>query len=274
MYKKFLIAIFGIILITPANSQAAVIYVPDTYKTIGEAVKNAFPKDAIIVDDGDYTENIIITKPLTITSKKGADFSSVHAMNHNEPVFKISNADEAAIIGFTITNSETAGIYLSHSRHGQILDNKILDNKNGILVYASDNNVLANNSVNSNEQYGIYLEASHGNILEKNTVNSNKDKGIFLSASHNNNLLDNNVSLNAWDGIILWSSRNNILKDNNVFRNRYAIVLNDSDNNTLINNSTWPNIYIILPVVLIYLGGIFYLIQKFVFRFLLRDRYV
>lgn len=269
MNKKFLMIIIGITsLIAPANPQAATLYVPGTYKTINEAAKNASPKDTIIVDDGDYTENIIITKPLAIISRRGTDFSTIRALVRSEPVVKISNASEAAIIGFTVTGSELAGIYLSHAHHGQILDNKIANNKSGILLFSSDNNTLSNNSVSSNEQYGIYLESSHRNTLGKNHVSSNKDKGIFLSSSHYNSLINNNVNLNGWDGIILWSSHSNMLKDNKVLRNRYAIVLNDSYDNTLINNSTWPNIYIILPVVLIYTGIIVYLIQKNLLRFL------
>ena len=250
---------------------AATIYVPDNFKTINEAVKNASPKDTIIVNEGNYAENIVITKPLTIRSSKGPDASMVYALIKTEPVFKVSNAYEAAIIGFTVSGSLTAGIYFYNSQNGQILDNKIINNGNGVLLYSSNKNILANNSASSNEQYGIYLESSNDNTLEQNTVNSNKDRGIFLNSSSNNNLTNNNVNLNAWDGIMLWSSHRNTLKDNKVLRNRYAIVLSNSDDNTLINNSTWSNIYIILPIVLIYIGILVYLIQKNLIRLLYRE---
>lgn len=274
MYKIFsmLVACSAVFIVTAATPHAAIIYVPDNFKTINEAVKNASPKDTIIVNSGSYTENIvIIAKPLTIKSSKGPDVSVVHALIKSEPVFKISNVNEAAIIGFTATGSEVAGIYLYNSNNGQILDNKTKGNKNGIFLYSSDNNTVANNIANSNEQYGIYLESSNGNMLEKNSVHSNKDRGIFLNSSSRNNMTNNSVNLNAWDGVFLWSSHNNILKDNKVFRNRYGIVLSDSDNNTLTDNSTWSNIYIILPVVLIYIGIVVYLIQKNLVRFLYKE---
>src|SRR3990170_1896956 len=204
---------------------AATIYVPDNFKTINEAVKNASPKDTIIVNEGNYAENIVITKPLTIRSSKGPDASMVHALIKTEPVFKVSNAYEAAIIGFTVSGSLTAGIYFYNSQNGQILDNKIINNGNGVLLYSSNKN----------------------------------------------NLTNNNANLNAWDGIMLWSSHKNTLKDNKVLRNRYAIVLSNSDDNTLINNSTWSNIYIILPIVLIYIGILVYLIQKNLIRLLYRE---
>lgn len=273
MRKIFSVLVACLVVLTGATTtlHAVTIYVPDNFKTINEAVKNASPKDTIIVNEGNYTDNIVITKPLTIRSLKGPDASMVHALIKTEPVFKVSNADEVALIGFTITGSLTAGIYFYNSHNGQILDNKIINNGNGVFLYSSSKNILANNSASSNEQYGIYLEASNGNVLKQNTINSNKDKGVFLSSSNNNNLINNHVSLNAWDGIILWSSHNNTLMDNKVLRNRYAIVLSNSDGNILINNSTWSNIYIILPVVLIYIGIIVYLIQKILIRLIYRE---
>ncbi|MBI5327329.1 MAG: right-handed parallel beta-helix repeat-containing protein [Deltaproteobacteria bacterium] len=260
-----------ILIATTITLHATTIYVPDNFKTINEAVKNSSPKDTIIVNNGSYTENISITKPLTIKSSKGADASIVHALIKSEPVFKISNANEVSIVGFTATGSEIAGIDLDNSHNGQFLNNKTVSNKNGISLYSSNNNIMANNIADSNEQYGIYIEASNGNTLEKNIANTNKDKGIFLNSSSYNNLLNNTVNLNAWDGIMLWSSNNNLLKDNDVLRNRYAIVLGSSDNNTLINNSTWANIYIILPVVLIYIGILVYIIQKNLSHFIYRE---
>lgn len=273
MYKIFsMLAACSIFLMaTTAVSHAAIIYVPDTFKTINEAAKNASPKDTIIVNSGSYTENIVITKPLTIKSSKGPDASVVHALIKSEPVFKISNVDKAAIIGFTATGSEFAGIYLYNSNNEQLLDNKTTGNKNGIFLYSSNNNTVANNIADSNEQYGIYLESSNANMLEKNSVNSNKDRGIFLNSSSRNSITNNSVNLNAWDGVFLWSSHNNILKDNKIFRNGYGIVISDSNNNTLTGNSTWSNIYIILPVVLIYTGIIVYLIQKNLAQFICKE---
>jgi len=269
MLTKYLCMFFlGLMLLVISNLQAATIHVPDNYKTIQEAVKNASPRDTIIVHEGYYTENIIITKPLTIESTKGSDASIIHAAVQNEPVLKINNVNEVSISGFTVTGSQSAGIYLYNSHNGQLRGNKVVNNGSGIVLISSNNNTFVNNTANLNEQYGIYLELSNNNILEKNIVNSNKDKGIFLSSSSYNELINNNVNLNAWNGITLWSSHNNLLKDNNILRNRYGIVLSDSNNNILTNNSTWSNIYAILPIVLIYIGILLYLVQKHLLRFI------
>lgn len=272
MIRRFMAAfICAIALIAEAAGaglHAAVIYVPDNYKTIHDAVKNALPKDTIIVNEGVYRENIVITKPLTIKSSKGADVTSVQADNSDEPVFKIIDVNEVVIDGFAILGSAVSGIYLQNSHYSVIRDNKAVNNEIGIFLHSSGNNILANNQADSNEQSGIYLELSDNNTLKGNSSNQNNDKGIFLSSSSANSLIKNSVFLNAWNGITLWSSHNNKLQDNKVLRNTYGIVISESEGNGLNDNSTWSNVNIIMPVLLIYMGIILYAIEKRIFALL------
>lgn len=246
------------------------IIVPENYKTIQEAVINASRDDTIIVSEGIYKENVSITRPISIRSRSGPDFTTVWAAVPSQPVFKVSNVNNVAITGFTATGSLLSGIYLYNSNNGTIRDNKSVKNGNGIILYGSSNNTMAGNSADSNENYGIYLESSHRNILEKNSASSNNDNGIFLSSSSYNTLTDNNVNHNTWNGIILWDSSNNALKDNRVWRNRFGIVVSGGGNNTLINNSTWSNIYIIMPLILAYIGIVSYIIQRRVLQSIFR----
>ena len=238
------------------------ILVPENYKTIQEAVINASREDTVIVSEGIYKENVSITRPISIISRRGPDSTTVRAAVPSEPVFKVSNANNVAITGFTATGSLLSGIYLYNSNNVTIRDNKIVKNANGIILYGSSNNTVAGNSADLNEKYGIYLDSSSRNSLGKNSTSSNNDNGIFLSSSSYNNLTDNSVNHNTWNGIILWDSSNNTLKDNRVWRNRFGIVISGGGNNTLINNSTWSNIYIIMPLILAYIGIISYLIQR------------
>ncbi len=269
MLQKFIVSfICAAALITEiasANLHAAVIHVPDNYKTIQEAVDKALSKDIIIVKEGEYRENIVLTKPLTIKSSKGPDFTSIQAGNSDEPVFKVSNVKEAAIIGFKITGSSASGIHLINSQYNDISGNKISGNEIGIFLLSSNNNSLTNNQADLNEQIGIYLELSDNNILKENSASQNKEKGIFLSSSSKNILIKNSVFLNAWNGITLWTSHNNTLQDNNVFRNTYGIVISDSEGNGLNDNSTWANVNIIMPILLIYTGIMLYIIEKKIF---------
>ena len=56
---------------TPIPLSSTTIYVPDDYPKIQWAVDNASAGDTIIVRDGTYTENIAVTKSLTIKSSSG-----------------------------------------------------------------------------------------------------------------------------------------------------------------------------------------------------------
>ncbi|MEK6681051.1 MAG: NosD domain-containing protein [Nitrospirota bacterium] len=255
-----------------ANLHAAVIHVPYNYKNIQDAVSNSQPADTIIVHKGDYKDNIIVEKSITIRSSEGFDTAAVKALNPSNPVFRISNASGVIISGLTITGSGMSGIYLQNSHNTAISDNRIVKNESGILLYSSNNNTISNNIVKSNEQYGIYLESSNNNTLKGNTADSNKDKGIFLSLSNHNNLANNSASLNTWNGIILWASHNNTLKENSILRNTYGLVISDSEETTLIDNTVWSNIYIILPAILVYIGIIFFFIQKRIFSFIYSEK--
>ncbi len=270
MAKTLLTLFFGTVasMIITANIEAAVIHVPDNYKTIQEAVNSASSGDTIVVNEGDYRENIVISKPLTLKSGNGPDAAVIHAAVPGKPVIEVKNVREAEIAGFTATGSLIAGIYIDASDNVKIKDNRAIDNGSGIILSSSNNNILSNNVAGPNKQYGIYLKSSGKNALDKNNVRSNMDTGIFLSSSNYNSLTGNNVNRNKWNGILLWSSHDNTLEGNKALRNMFAIVLSDSNNNIMTGNSTWPNIYIILPIVLIYMGIMIYLIQKSLFRFI------
>lgn len=253
------------------DSKAATIRVPSDYKTIQESINNASPGDTVAVSEGTYIENITITKPLVLKSDKGAGATTLKASAAQDPVIKLVNADGASITGFTIAGSRAAGILLNRSSNSKITENKIVNNGYGIFIGSSQNNLVADNTTNKNELYGIYVESSTGNIIEKNTSVANADKGIFLNGSNTNKITGNEVGLNEWDGITLWASNSNLLQDNEVFRNRYSIVIAGSENNSEVNNTTYPNLYIILPIVLVYLAFVLFYIEKKIFAFLERQ---
>lgn len=245
--------------------KAATIYVSDNYKTIQDAVDNALSGDTIVVREGDYRGNIVISKPLVLKSENGPDKTIVHAAESSEPVFKIYDVSNVVISGFTATDSSVAGIYLNKASNIEVSDNKAVNNRNGIFLYSSDNNKLTNNKSDFNNLTGIYLESSHNNTLAKNETNSNNEKGIFLNSSHNNSIVNNIANRNEWNGITMWVSNNNRVEKNEVMRNTYSIIISGSMGNIVNDNYTWTNLYIILPIILIYIGIILFFIQRKIF---------
>lgn len=269
MAKTFLMVFsfcLAVMLILSAKSQASTIHVPDDYKNIQAAVDAAIPGDTIIVASGEYSENLVVTKPVIIKSKNGHDTSTVKALLPSAPVFKVINTDTVVISGFTAAGSANSGIYLYRAGKCEISNNKTVRNGSGIVLSLSDNNHLINNEIASNEKFGIYLESSGANTIDKNTVSLNNDKGIFFNLSDNNTLSENVVSSNYWDGITLWSSNYNTLDGNKVLRNMYGITISNSSGNILINNSVWRDIYVLLPVILIYMGIMLYVVERKIFR--------
>src|SRR3990172_2518494 len=244
MTRKVLIVLFIALMFCGWNSgpEAATIYVRDNYNTIQDAIDSALAGDTVIVREGEYPENIKVTKPLTIKSEKGPDKTIVKAAKSGEPVFYIS----------------------------EMKNNKTPQNRNGIFLYSSNDNILTNNISNANDLTGIYLESSHNNTLKKNEANSNKEKGIFLNASNNNNLTHNIANRNEWNGITLWVSNNNRVEKNEVMRNTYSIIVSGSIGNIVNDNYTWTNLYIILPIILIYIGIILFFIQRKIFSLIYR----
>jgi parallel beta-helix repeat protein len=134
------------------------------------------------------------------------------------------------------------GIYLDNVINGRVENNTCENNWNGIFLYSSDHNILANNTCGNNYYDGIDLYASDNyNNLTNNTCGNNS-YGIRLDSSSNDNLTGNTCD-NNWDsGICLIGSGNNTLTNNtcDYSINDSGIYLSSSSN-TLDNNTCSGN---------------------------------
>ncbi len=272
MKKRLPIAFLIIILILLVSSvplPAATINVPADFKTIQEAVNAADANDTIVVAEGTYSENIVVPKPLVIRSSKGPAHSIIRAFMAGSPVITIA-ADGVTVEGLGFTGSDVSGVTLSGVKNSSITNNEATGNWIGITLRRSDGNNISGNTANLNKNYGIYLEYSNNNTVARNTANRNNDKGIFVSYSNDNALTENTLNLNTWEGMLLWVSNKNTVTDNRTLRNTFGLVISESSDNALSGNTSFPNIFLILPVLLIYIGIISYLVQRNVLRFIYR----
>ena len=230
---------------------ALTIHVPDDYVTIQKAVNASNEGDMIIVRDGTYSENINVNKRLTIRSENGSAFTTVIAANPKNHVFTVS-ADYVNINGLTITGTTShdftdyaAGIYLElGTDYSNISDNNVSYNGDGIWLWNSSNNIIANNTANSNINIGIFIVSiSDNNTILNNIVNFNNLSGIELWGS-NNNMIVNNIASGNDRGIYLWDSSENTISNSNADSNKnYGIYLLTSQNNMLQNNAISNNNY-------------------------------
>ncbi len=252
---------------------AATLRVPGDHKTIQAAVDAAKDGDVITVGAGDYRENVVIKKPLTLEAAKGQDaqphpLPTITAADKGKPVISIIAAHDVTITGFSTTGSSEAGIFVSNSSAVTIRENTSTGNMSGITLLKSSGSIVAGNTASRNENYGIYLEGSNGNTVEKNNASSNYDKGLFISNSSRNVITGNQANVNTWDGMRFWSSHKNVIKDNYTLRNTFGMVISDSNDNEISGNTSLPNIFIIYPILLVYIGIIFYLVQKNILKML------
>ena len=201
--------------------------------------KNEFINDGIFIYDS-YSniveDNEVNGKPL------------VYLENESDKI--IDNAGQIILVrcsNITVMNAELTntdiGIELFESDNC-LISNSIISSNNfdGIFLRISNNNSISNNIIRSNNDDGIELWYSNNNSISNNNISSNKWDGMWLGYS-NNNSVSNNIISNNWCGIsLLWHSNNNIISDNIIGSNKEdGISLIDSNNNSILNNNISSN---------------------------------
>jgi len=233
------------------------------FTRIQDAVSNASMGDTIYVAAGEYTENVVVNKQLTLIGD-GVDVVTVQAASLRDPMFEVT-VDWVNISGFTATGATYyggCGIYLDDVDHCNISNNNASNNEYGIHLYFSNDNKITGNTANNNgdsaimNDRGIFLYSSNNNTITGNTANYNYGRGIELMCSSNNTVIGNIANYNEGNnnndgyGIYLWdSSSNNTITGNTVNNNDNGIFLRWSCHNTTIagnianNNSYGISLY-------------------------------
>ncbi len=175
--------------IEQTTTKGTTIYVDDTntagpwdgsidhpYRFIQDGIDHAVAGDAIFVFNGNYVENVVVSKSLTLigedsdlTKITGDDFGTV---------LKIIE-DGVIIYGFTITQCGSNS------------------NNAGIMIHTS-NNIIVNNNIQHNNCYGILILEGHNNIIYHNNIIENTFQAFDAIE---NNTWDNGypVGGNYWD---------------------------------------------------------------------------
>ncbi|HMB45685.1 MAG TPA: NosD domain-containing protein, partial [Candidatus Methanoperedens sp.] len=173
---------------------------------IQAAIDAATAGETIYVYNGNYTENVNVTKQLTL---RGIGMPVVNASDSGSAINL--SADGITLVGFTATGGgiyPEAGIRVN-SNSNNLSGNNASNNGDGITLISSSNNTLRGNNANSNNQNGIWLDyLSNNNTITNNNASSNTLRGIYLNSASNNTIYNNyfnNTNNSQDDGYNVWN---------------------------------------------------------------------
>ena len=181
----------------------------------------------------------------------GGSGDAILIQNTNK-YFKIQ---DCTLTGGSGTSLEGAGIRLVNVDNGEILNNAISSNTNGIILTSdSDNIIISGNTVNNNYWFGIHLRGNcDNNVITGNTAIDNKN-GIYLTeTSTYNDITFNTFESNDYFSNILYDtgfgiliteySEHNLISNNQIINNVDGIMLSgDCNYNDIIDNSIENNV--------------------------------
>lgn len=268
----------GPIIMAPVFNQQT----QEGFLTIQDAINDDETKtgqDHVIeVCPGDYSENVSVSKSLTIKSIEGWDKTTLQPVNADLPVIKIG-VDEVNIYGFHIkdgttgiemlnvsncnigklaeTNAKKSNAYTSSGKNKisnfiKKADDKYERVESGFGIFISgtcSDNQIYNNELVSNTN-GLVIIGANNNNIANNIFAGNHHFGVYFrdsklniiyqnQFSHTNNPVDKN---DGW-GLQIWESTQNDVSHNIFFENAVGLSLTSSyenkiSNNTIFNNST------------------------------------
>ncbi|MDH4069059.1 MAG: nitrous oxide reductase family maturation protein NosD [Ignavibacteria bacterium] len=190
-----------------------------------EHVDAARPGDSILVAEGRYHGNLLVSKRLSLIGSRGA----VLLGNGTGSVVTIT-ADSCELSGFSIENSgimlaeEDAGIMVQSGRN-HIRGNQLSDILFGIYLWGADSNIVSGNTVTGKAQLGLGQRGS----------------GIHIYNSVSNRFVGNRIS-DMRDGFYILYANNSYIEGCEVFNVRYGLHYMYADSNIFIGNSFHDNI--------------------------------
>lgn len=212
--SKILISICVILLnIGFANAATLNVGQGQAYTTIQSAIDAANPGDVISVNEGTYYENIVAKKNGISIIGKNKEKTIIDGKKTGSVVKIESN--NVKVSGFTVQNSggsgqSDGGISLYRANNNEIANLILMNNVVGISIYqGSNSNIVSGNDIKSNGKYGVFIFASNDNKVYNNNIQSNEFGFYGDSARTNqiysNNFIDNknqaydNSGLNSYD---------------------------------------------------------------------------
>lgn len=213
---------FGILFIALMFSSAAfsaVIFVPDDYPLIQDAINAAAIGDTIIVREGMYDENLNFSgKAIAVISEDGPQVTVIDGTQTGSCVVFISGEGKGSVIeGFTLTNGSghngSGGGVACDGSSPTIRNNHIVDNAagngGGISCRTNSSPDIVGNVIAYNDGPGaggaMFLHTNcapliANNIMVGNTASSATGGGIYIGYSSDATVTNNTIYGNSAAG--------------------------------------------------------------------------
>jgi nitrous oxidase accessory protein NosD len=178
-----------------------VLHVPETFKTIADAVAAAVAGDTILVEPGVYREKVRIrTEFIRVVAEEGQVL--LDGQGEEAYGFLIEGAQGVEINGFSIRNYRRSGIAVRDGRFNRLVQNRIqsITMGEGIRVQG-DGNLIWRNNVSGASGDGILVLPSDGNWVVENRAQDNGGLGILLLGGKHSAIVSNETCHNKNFGV-------------------------------------------------------------------------
>jgi len=235
--------------IEDVTADPKILVVPNEYSSIQEAIDNAVAGDTIYVQRGEYHENLVINKSLSLVGEN----VDTTIIDGNPPEgYRIPikiQADNVSVSGFKVLFGYS-GISIGNSKYCNISGNRIAYNEHGIILvgcsysvvtknyfelvalssaiqlsYSNFNLITGNYITNCTEGIQVW-QYSTNNTVTENTITNCDDVAIRLQYADNNTITQNDVS-DSGTGTSVYVANNNSITQNNYINNSEQLPMSE-----------------------------------------------
>ena len=184
---------------SPIAAQAAVTHtvcpLPTAcqFTTINAAIVAANTGDRIEVGPGDYKEDVLVNKAVTIVGTPPTLFAPFTAMPR---ILGSTNVGGKSALTFQTTGATVSGFDITREYLTDEITNWNFNNTGVIFLSGNSSNTLTGNVITKNRN-GVYLNNTTGNTISGNTIANNRT-GIQLVGNVNGTQIKNNTISQNW----------------------------------------------------------------------------
>ncbi|UMP06930.1 right-handed parallel beta-helix repeat-containing protein [Amycolatopsis sp. EV170708-02-1] len=150
------------------------------HRTIGEALATAPEGAVVVVGPGRYTENLVLSRAVTITAEEGPGTVEVRATSG---VTVVMNTESAALAGLTVvaTDSDSPAVFVGRGQLG--ITECSLESSSWTVVFARDEGTLlmrdcqVRNAVGA----GVVVTAPDGGVLDSCRIEELGTSGVVVA---------------------------------------------------------------------------------------------